>query len=122
FRATSQELETQRKDLADLQAFKDLVFQSVGTGLIALDRNHRITAFNGAAEEITGRPAGETIGRPWAATFGDAVPLLEIEATIEGNPRASTRHEGCSADRTGPRSPCGLLSPRSAPARAPGSG
>src|SRR5213078_776055 len=37
FRATSQELETQRKDLADLQAFKDLVFQSVGTGLIALD-------------------------------------------------------------------------------------
>jgi len=93
FRATSQELETQRKDLADLQAFKDLVFQSVGTGLIALDRNHRITAFNGAAEEITGRPAGETIGRPWAATFGDAVPLLEIEATIEGNPRASTRHE-----------------------------
>src|SRR5205823_11238362 len=93
FRATSQELETQRKDLADLQAFKDLVFQSVGTGLIALDRNHRITAFNGAAEEITGRPAGETIGRPWAATFGDAVPLLEIEATIEGKPRASTRHE-----------------------------
>ncbi len=93
FRATSQELETQRKDLADLQAFKDLVFQSVGTGLIALDRDHRITAFNGAAEEITGRPAGETIGRPWAATFGDAVPLLEIEATIEGNPRASTRHE-----------------------------
>src|SRR5438105_4893470 len=93
FRATSQELETQRKDLADLQAFKDLVFQSVGTGLIALDRDHRITAFNGAAEEITGRSAPETIGRPWTAIFGDAVPLPEIEAVIGGSPRASTRHE-----------------------------
>src|SRR2546429_4583974 len=55
FRATSLELETKQKDLRDLQVFKDLVFQSVGTGLIALDRDHRITAFNGAAEEITGR-------------------------------------------------------------------
>src|SRR3989454_696795 len=93
FRATSQELETQRKDLRDLQAFKDLVFQSVGTGLIALDRDHRITAFNRAAEEIAGRSAPETIGRPWTALFGDSVPLPEIEATIERNPRASTRHE-----------------------------
>ena len=93
FRATSQELETQRKDLRDLQAYKDLVFQSVGTGLIALDRDHRITAFNGAAEEITGRSAPETIGRPWTAIFGDAVPLPEIEAVIGGSPRASTRHE-----------------------------
>jgi two-component system, NtrC family, sensor histidine kinase PilS len=93
FRATSLELETQRKDLADLQAFKDLVFQSVGTGLIALDRDHQITAFNGAAEEITGRSARETIGRPWTAIFGDAVPLPEIEAVIGGNVRASTRHE-----------------------------
>src|SRR5207244_12660473 len=93
FRATSKELETQRKDLRDLQAYKDLVFQSVGTGLIALDRDHRITAFNGAAEEITGRSAPETIGRPWTAIFGDAVPLPEIEAVIGGSPRASTRHE-----------------------------
>src|SRR2546426_1069896 len=93
FRATSQELETQRKDLRDLQAYKDLVFQSVGTGLIALDRDHRITAFNGAAEEITGRSANETIGRPWRAIFGDGVPLPEVEAAIEASPRASTRHE-----------------------------
>src|SRR5256884_2303690 len=93
FRATSQELETQRKDLRDLQAYKDLVFQSVGTGLIALDRDHRITAFNGAAEEITGRSANETIGRPWRAIFGDGVPLPEVEAAIEASPRASTPHE-----------------------------
>src|SRR5207244_3069328 len=85
--------ETQRKDLRDLQAFKDLVFQSVGTGLIALDRDHRITAFNRAAEEIAGRSAPETIGRPWTALFGDSVPLPEIDATIERNPRGCTQRK-----------------------------
>ena len=93
FRTTRQELETQRKDLLDLQAFKDLVFQSVGTGLIALDREHRVTALNRAAEEITGRAAGEVIGHPWSALFGSAVALDAVDAAIESNPRTSTRHE-----------------------------
>lgn len=92
-RATRQQLETQQKDLRDLQAFKDLIFQSVGTGLIALDRAHRITAFNRAAEEITGVTAAQAIGNSWPALIGAAVPLTSIEATIDGNPRASMRHE-----------------------------
>lgn len=93
FRTTRAALETQRRDLLDLEAFKDLVFQSVGTGLIALDREHRVTALNRAAEEITGRAAGEVIGRPWSALFGDAVSLDAIDAAIEDNPRTSTLHE-----------------------------
>ena len=93
YRATRQELETRRKDLRDLQAFKDLVFQSVGTGLIALDREHRVTAFNRAAEEITGVAAPRAIGRTWSALVGAALPLEPIEVAIGGNPRASTRHE-----------------------------
>lgn len=93
FRTTRQALETQHRDLLDLQAFKDLVFQSVGTGLIALDREHRVTALNRAAEEITGRAASEAIGRSWQALFGDAVSLDAIDAAIEDNPRTSTLHE-----------------------------
>ena len=93
YRATRQELETRQKDLRDLQAFKDLVFQSVGTGLIALDREHRITAFNRAAEEITGVAASQAIGRAWSALIGAAVRLEPIEVAIGGNPRASTRLE-----------------------------
>src|SRR2546428_3705035 len=108
FRATSQELETQRKDLRDLQAFKDLVFQSVGTGLIALDRDHRITAFNGAAEEITGRSANETIGRPRRALFGRRLPLPEVEAAVEGSPRAFPRHRALLRRPDGPAVPLPL--------------
>jgi len=93
FRATHAQLETQRRDLRDLEAFKDLVFQSVTTGLIALDRRHVITAFNHAAEEITGVPAGQAIGRGWSELFGDAVALAEIEAAIERNARTAPRRE-----------------------------
>ena len=93
YRATRQELETRHKDLRDLQAFKDLIFQSAGTGLIALDLEHRITAFNRAAEEITGVTATRAIGQSWPALIGSAAPLASIEATIDGNPRASMRHE-----------------------------
>jgi two-component system, NtrC family, sensor histidine kinase PilS len=93
YRATRQELETRQKDFRDLQAFKDLVFQSVGTGLIALDREHRVTAFNRAAEEITGVVAPQAIGQAWSSLIGAAVPLEPIEAVIAASPRASTRHE-----------------------------
>jgi len=105
FRTTRRAFETQRKDLRDLQAFKDLVFQSAGTGLIALDRRHEVTAFNRAAEEITGRVAEEAIGRPWSHLFGDALPLDPVDAAIEANPRTSTRHE------TALRRPDGSVTP-----------
>jgi two-component system sensor histidine kinase PilS (NtrC family) len=93
YRATRQELETRQKDLRDLQAFKDLVFQSVGTGLIALDLEHRVTAFNHAAEEITGVAAPHAIGQAWSSLIGSVIPLEPIESVIAANPRASTRQE-----------------------------
>ena len=98
FRAT-------RRELVDLQAFKDLVFQSVGTGLIALDREHRVTALNRAAEEMTGRAAADVIGRPWSALFGDAVALAAVAAAIDDNPRGSSLHE------TTLRRPDGTIAP-----------
>lgn len=93
FRATQRELETQRQGLRDLQAFNDLLFHAAGTGLVALDRDHIITAFNAAAAEITGSPAQRAIGGPWSAVFGEVVPLPAVERALEEDPRASTRHE-----------------------------
>src|SRR5205807_739920 len=57
------------------------------------DRAHRITAFNRAAEEITGVTSKQAIGRSWSALIGTTVPLASIEAAIDGNARASMRHE-----------------------------
>lgn len=105
FRATRLELETQRQDLGDLQAFKEVVLRSVGTGLIVLDRDHTVTALNRAAEEITGRAAAAVMGRPWSALFGDAVPLDPVEAELAERPTTSTRLEATLERPDGRRVP-----------------
>ena len=92
FRSTREELETKQADLKDLEAFTDLVFQSVGTGLIAVDRDHRVTALNRAAEQITGINAEVAVGRPWSV-FGHEVSLTTIEAEIESAERRSAWRE-----------------------------
>src|SRR6266850_1283383 len=82
FRSTREELETKQADLKDLEAFTDLVFHSVGTGLIALDGEQRVTALNQAAERITGVGAHAAVGRPWSV-FGAGLALETIEPEID---------------------------------------
>jgi len=93
FRSTHRELQDQTRTLRDIEAFKNLVFESVGTGLIALDRDHVVTAFNPAAERITGRTADATVGAHWTTLFGDVLALDAIDATIGADRNRSTRHE-----------------------------
>jgi len=92
FRSTQEELETNQADLRDLEAFTNLIFESVGTGLIALDREHRVTALNRAAEQITGVAAAAVMGRPWSV-LESSVPLAVIESEIESSGRGSAWRE-----------------------------
>ncbi len=89
----AERFQIQSRTLRDLRAIKDLVFESVGTGLIALDRSHTITTFNRAATTITGVPEAAAMGRPWHALFGDLVSLPAIEADLAAEPDAPSRHE-----------------------------
>jgi len=93
----AERFQIQSRTLRDLRAIKDLVFESVGTGLIALDRSHMITTFNRAAATITGVPAAAAIGRPWQDLFGDLVSLPDIEAELATGPGASSRQEAVLA-------------------------
>jgi len=89
----AERFQIQSRTLRDLRAIKDLVFESVGTGLIALDRSHTITTFNRAAATITGVHAADAEGRPWQELFGDLVSLRDVEAELATGPGASSRHE-----------------------------
>lgn len=93
FRSTRAALETQRRDLENLEAFKDLVFESVGTGLIAIDRSRTVTAFNRAAATITAIAIERAIGRPWEVLFGAVVPLGAIQAAVDAEPSSTSVHE-----------------------------
>ena len=105
FRSTRAELETQRKNLENLEAFKDLVFESVGTGLIAIDREQRITAFNRTAAIITGVPVTRAMGRRWHMVFGDVVSLSALEAAVAAGHGAGTRQELTLQREEGPGTP-----------------
>src|SRR5438132_8692399 len=93
----AERFQTQSRTLRDLRAIKDLVFESVGTGLIAVDPSHTITTFNRAAATITGVPAVAAAGRPWEAVFGDLVSLAAIEADLASGYDAFSRHEATLA-------------------------
>ena len=93
FLVSQRQLESQRQSFENLQVFRDHIFDSVGTGLVALDREHRITAFNRAAETITGVPSAAAIGTRWTELFGGALPLDGMEAGIVGGSEASIRRE-----------------------------
>jgi two-component system, NtrC family, sensor histidine kinase PilS len=93
FHVTHAALETQRKDLRDLVAFKDLVFECVGTGLIAVDVEHVVTAFNRAAEDITGVRATDAIGRSWTSLFGETIDLTSAESAVAAATRGTPVRE-----------------------------
>jgi len=78
--ASPRAVQIQSRTLRDLRAVKDLVFESVGTGLIALDRSHTITTFNRAATTIPDVPAAGGDGPAVARAVRDLVSLPTIEA------------------------------------------
>ncbi len=101
-------LEDQRKDLSDLRAFKDLVFESLGSGLVGMDLERRITALNRAAEQITGYGSGEVVGRRWESVFGDAIPPAEIDRATRVEGWQVQRHEMRLRRKDGRQVPLGI--------------
>ena len=56
------------RDARDPSRFS-LIFNSIADGVFTVDHNLRITSFNRAAEEITGWPSREAIGKPCREIF-----------------------------------------------------
>src|SRR5262245_57845112 len=108
YASAQQALETQHRHLSDLQAFRDLIFESVGTGLTAVSRDGRMTAFNSAAEAITGGPAAEALGRTWESIFGREVDLAAVGEAVARQRGGSERHEIRLDRRDGRRIPVGV--------------
>lgn len=103
-----QHMEAQRKHLSDLQAFRDLIFESVGSGLVGVDPTGRVTAFNRAAESITGIRAADAIDQPWDAIFGGGVDLAEVRRAVEEGSEPAPRYEFRLRRRDGQEVPVGI--------------
>lgn len=101
-------LERQRREFSDLRAFRDLIFQSVGSGLIAVNPAGHVTAFNRAAESITGVPEREALGQTWEALFGSGVDLDEARLAVASPGAQSLRYEIRLRRRDGLEVPIGV--------------
>jgi two-component system, NtrC family, sensor histidine kinase PilS len=101
-------LEAQQRHLSDVQAFRDLIFQSVGTGLIAVGPDGRITAFNRAAEAIAGLPADAALGQRFNDIFGPDVDLERVHAAVGRGDGQSQRYEIQIQRRDGRSVPVGI--------------
>ncbi len=74
-RRMKEELRAKESNIEELQAFNVNVAQCMSTGLLTTDNQGRITAFNRAAEEITGFKWDDVRGK----RFLDILPVKEIE-------------------------------------------
>ncbi len=86
---SDQNLRAASTAIADLQAFNQLVIDSMSGGLAATDADGRIVMFNRAAEAITGhhaalrpRPVGDP--RSCSCRPSSAAALAEVVATGRG--------------------------------------
>lgn len=52
------------RELVDLSRFTEGILRTLGSGVVAVDDEGRITFVNPAAEALIGRPAREMVGRP----------------------------------------------------------
>ena len=106
-------------ELGSLTTFLNEVLASLQNGLIAVDREGRVTAFNQAAERILGLPAPQALGRPMQAVFGDGRPAVGTRQETVGSRQKAVGSEektdlisGCSltADCRLPTADCLLAS------------
>lgn len=68
-KTTKEALEEKSIDLLELQTLNENIVRSMTAGMVTVDLSGRITAFNKAAEDITGRPSGEVRGKDFSGVF-----------------------------------------------------
>lgn len=67
------DVRAQMRQVRSMRDYLDSTLASIATGVITLDRAHKIISFNRAAEEIFRIPASKALGRPYA----EALPPFE---------------------------------------------
>jgi len=94
------ELRVKVDELDATRTYLHNVLESMGSGVIAVGAEGRITMFNAAAEQMTGYRRSEVIGRPYREVFanGDDAPAillaLETERPHVFKERALHRRDG----------------------------
>jgi two-component system, NtrC family, nitrogen regulation sensor histidine kinase GlnL len=88
-----------------LTEFYANVIDSVGDGVIVLDRTGHVILINPVAEEIAGVSRRVTIGQPFATLFKNDLPLLEIVAKSAASGMSFSDYENIILRKSGRLTP-----------------
>ncbi len=65
YQTLEQEVQDRTKELEDLSKRNEILLQSIGDGVVSIDKDWKITTFNHVAEELTGWKKDEVMGKPF---------------------------------------------------------
>jgi len=94
-RQAGQELERRGLDLRNLQSLHQAIVTNIASGLLTLDLEGRVVAFNRAAERITGERFAAIHHQPWQRTPFAQSPIL---AAFFANPSAPLAQQSGELD------------------------
>jgi len=92
-KAMKLEIQRLNEEVQRLRAFNESLIQSIGSGLILVDPNERITYFNRAAEKILGYSGKEVVGKPFT-TFSLRENKQTMPTPFKNNDEIDSRREG----------------------------
>jgi len=107
-RQAGQELEQRGLDLRNLQNLHQAIVANISSGILTLDLDGRVIAFNKAAERITGLVFGDLQDRPWQATPFAACSILTDFFAQPNTPLSASATELYLERRDGRPIPIGI--------------
>ncbi|MBI4764150.1 MAG: PAS domain S-box protein [Deltaproteobacteria bacterium] len=78
------QIESQRKNIFQLEELNRIVIENLDIGLITLDRENKIQSINRAGEKILGRSPKDLLHKPLMSLFPDLNGGLDLNDTGEG--------------------------------------
>lgn len=97
------ELDTLRKEAVEraehIESYNENILQSVPSGVVSFDENHRVASINAAAQKILGVSAGECIGKHYEELFCHNKKIAEIIHEYDSLERGEVIYESASNRR-----------------------
>lgn len=107
-REAGRQLEAQQTDLRNLQTLYQDVIANIPSGIMTLDLQGRIIAFNATAERLTGLGASEVIGFHSEEVGLAGFPGLKTLSPGDGGPAAGGAYEALFTQKDGIMIPIGV--------------
>ncbi|MGN6688400.1 MAG: PAS domain-containing protein [Actinomycetales bacterium] len=95
---TNQQLRERTQEVGELNAFMDSVLMGLHAGVVVVDRDLRVTAWNARAEDLWGLRADEAVDQH-LLNLDIGLPVIELTPAL----RRALRGDGVDGDGAGPR-------------------